>query len=503
MTATVGYLVRLAQKATGQSTLQPSRRLFASDLYSPVRPPGPPSPAHRRDVGAPGQFTGSVLAAPGIDAAFLETAGQVTPDRMTADPPIPGRGRPGQLVATSLPPDSAPPSTSADVRPAAPIPPAGIASSSPGASRPLEPPLAPPPRPPRTPDPLTPHGQDALGRPQEATQGTLRPGVLASPAGSGATSTEPGARHPATGPELWPTSSGPQSPADQSAGVAPPSSTIRPRPEFPGTPEASPPNQMRTTPGQVGSTSGQAGTRPGQAGTTPGQVGAASGHVGTTPGRVSPTSGQAGTRPGQASTAPGQLSPAPGQVSTTPGQASSRPGQAGTISGQVGPAPGQADAAPPRPSAAPRAGDPLPHPPAAHPVQRQPAAALQAPSAEAGGGPVTAATEGPRHVPKPAMLGDLFPSADRAHYLTGNQEPGPDGPNPRPRTTGQPRVSIGTIDVTVLPAPPTVTPPHPPVPQPSAPPTDQWQRPTSTLSTGLDGTELRAGLRRWYGIAQG
>jgi hypothetical protein len=482
MTATVGYLVRLAQKATGQSTLQPSRRLFASDLYSPVRPPGPPSPAHRRDVGAPGQFTGSVLASPGIDAAFLETAGQVTPDRMTADPPISGTGRPGQLVATSLPPDAAPPSASADVRPAAPIPPAGVASSSPGASRPLEPSLAPPPRPPRTPDPLTPHGQDALGRLQEATQGTLRAGVLASPASSGTTSTELGARHPATGPELRPTSSGPQSPADQSAGVAPPSSTIRPRPEFPATPEASAPNQRRTTPGQVSSTSAQADTRPGQAGTTPGQAGAASGHVGTTPGQVSPTPGQADTRPGQASPISGQAGPAPGQLR---------------------PAPGQADATPPRPSAAPRAGDPLPHPPAAHPIQRQPAAALQAPSAEAGGGPVTAATEGPRHVPKPAMLGDLFPSADRAHYPTGNQEPGPDGPNPRPRTTGQPRVSIGTIDVTVLPAPSTVTPPHPPVPQPSAPPTDQWQRPASTLSTGLDGTELRAGLRRWYGIAQG
>jgi hypothetical protein len=214
--------------------------------------------------------------------------------------------------------------------------------------------------------------------------------------------------------------------------------------------------------------------------------------VGPTPGQVNPTTGQVSLRPGQ-------VGPTPRQVDPTTGQVSLRPGQVGPTPRQLSPPPGQVDAAPPRPSAAPRAGDPLPHPPAAQPVQRPRAAALQAPSAGTGGEPVTAATEGPEHVPTPAMLGDLFPSADRAHYPTGNQEPGPNGPNPRPRTIGQPHVSIGTIEVTVLPAPPAATAPHPPVPQPSAPPTGQWERPTS----GLDGIELRAGLRRWYGIAQG
>jgi hypothetical protein len=95
---------------------------------------------------------------------------------------------------------------------------------------------------------------------------------------------------------------------------------------------------------------------------------------------------------------------------------------------------------------------------------------------------------------EPAPVRDLrppLPSPARPAAMSGT-EPG------EPRAPGRPQVSIGSIEVTVVPPAPAV---H--KAQPSPPVARGWSRPPSLLATSAGMDSLRDGLRRWYGTAQG
>ena len=77
----------------------------------------------------------------------------------------------------------------------------------------------------------------------------------------------------------------------------------------------------------------------------------------------------------------------------------------------------------------------------------------------------------------------------------------PGEPYREPRAPGRPYLSIGTIEVTVVPlAPPAAAGREA---QPSPPVTPGWSRPPSLLASSAGRDRLRDGLRRWYGTAQG
>jgi hypothetical protein len=98
-----------------------------------------------------------------------------------------------------------------------------------------------------------------------------------------------------------------------------------------------------------------------------------------------------------------------------------------------------------------------------------------------------------------AASGALLPSSGQAQQ--GNDRPGPHTVRERRRQHGVPeaRVSIGTIEVTVV----------PPAPQPGHPedgparPRPGRQGAASLLAVGPGAERLRDGLRRWHGTAQG
>jgi hypothetical protein len=108
----------------------------------------------------------------------------------------------------------------------------------------------------------------------------------------------------------------------------------------------------------------------------------------------------------------------------------------------------------------------------------------------------------------PAVARDLVPAAPRDLMPPPAAVPRPAaaGTEPAgrlrdPRPSGQARVSIGTIEVTVVPA----APPTPEIGrnQPSAPAAPGRSRPASPLAAGMTAGRLEQGLRRWHGIAQG
>jgi hypothetical protein len=97
---------------------------------------------------------------------------------------------------------------------------------------------------------------------------------------------------------------------------------------------------------------------------------------------------------------------------------------------------------------------------------------------------------------------DLLPptgtaEAGRADGPAGLPGPDPAGARPQPRGAARAPVSIGTIEVTVVP-------PAQPEATRSAPPTATGRsRPASLLASGSGADRLRDGLRRWHGTAQG
>jgi hypothetical protein len=121
------------------------------------------------------------------------------------------------------------------------------------------------------------------------------------------------------------------------------------------------------------------------------------------------------------------------------------------------------------------------------------AAGYPVPGAEA-----AAAPNWPR---EPAPVRNLIPptlARTRPAPIPGSE---PDEPHRKPRVSGQPNVSIGTIEVTVIsPASPT---PAAREAQPSPPVTRGWSRPPSLLASSAGRDRMRDGLRRWYGTAQG
>lgn len=102
---------------------------------------------------------------------------------------------------------------------------------------------------------------------------------------------------------------------------------------------------------------------------------------------------------------------------------------------------------------------------------------------------------------EPTAVRDLRPLPGPAARPIAMPGPEPGGQYQRPRVSGPPRVSIGTIDVTVLPP----APPAPPAPgiRPPAQVARGWTRPPSLLAATAGADRRRDGLRRWYGTAQG
>jgi hypothetical protein len=109
------------------------------------------------------------------------------------------------------------------------------------------------------------------------------------------------------------------------------------------------------------------------------------------------------------------------------------------------------------------------------------------------------ATAGPDRLKLTTAAGDLLPPpATAMHAIPAGLEPA--GRHREQSPQGQPRVSIGTIEVTVVPA----APPAPEISQ-NTPPADTrhgWSPAASPLAVGIHAGRLQQGLRRWYGIAQ-
>ncbi len=108
---------------------------------------------------------------------------------------------------------------------------------------------------------------------------------------------------------------------------------------------------------------------------------------------------------------------------------------------------------------------------------------------------------GPNHPGGLGEVRELVPPAGSAPRSIAMLGPDPGGSHRAPNASGRARVSIGTIEVTVVP-------PARPVP----PPTRSGLRrrcrvaglgPPSLLAASAGAGRLRDGLRRWYGTAQG
>ena len=255
----------------------------------------------------------------------------------------------------------------------------------------------------------------------------------------------------------------------------------------------------------------------------------------------------AASRPGPAGPdVPGtaQVAPHPSLVPRTEsrqvaGAAAATAVDAGLVAHPVGPLPSSrarpaghaARGQPPGSWTGPAWGTPVELPPAIEPVpvtgetDRRPAAASR-PGPEAlpsGPGPVGAAglhqgqlrgepgisvtfgardaAGGPRRSRGPAAaVRDLVPPTTLAPRSIEMPGPVPGGSRQEPRVTGPARVSIGTIEVTVVP-PPRPAPAH--ETRPPAQVARGWSRPPSLLAVSAGTGRLRDGLRRWYGTAQG
>jgi hypothetical protein len=152
--------------------------------------------------------------------------------------------------------------------------------------------------------------------------------------------------------------------------------------------------------------------------------------------------------------------------------------------------------------AAPPSGPGTAVPAASRPGQRTDDAGTSVAGGAAGHrGPGAGRATAPDRPRELAPVGDLMPPpASRTGPATmPGIEPGE--PYREPRAPGRPYLSIGTIEVTVVP-------PAPPAAagreaQPSPPVTPGWSRPPSLLASSAGRDRLRDGLRRWYGTAQG
>ncbi len=109
------------------------------------------------------------------------------------------------------------------------------------------------------------------------------------------------------------------------------------------------------------------------------------------------------------------------------------------------------------------------------------------------------AADGRRRPGETSAVHDLLPSPSPANEAIEQSGSGPGGSG-RPGGAAWPQVSIGTIEVTVV--PPTRPEPAAGV-QPPARAAGSRSRDGSGAAAGAGSDRIRSGLRRWYGTAQG
>jgi hypothetical protein len=115
-------------------------------------------------------------------------------------------------------------------------------------------------------------------------------------------------------------------------------------------------------------------------------------------------------------------------------------------------------------------------------------------------GPSAAPAARGDHFQVPLAVSDLAPPpAEAPRPATSGT--GPAGRLREPRPSGQPQVSIGTIEVTVVPAPSPARELGPK--QPPAAAAAGGPRSAGPVAAGMTAGRLQQGLRRWHGIAQG
>jgi hypothetical protein len=207
------------------------------------------------------------------------------------------------------------------------------------------------------------------------------------------------------------------------------------------------------------------------------------------PGQPRAASHPAGARtePPSAGTIP---PPAPAPAPADHGPVASRATR--LPSGHSWPLAGTAGAPSPGSHAAARQGEPAGLPPANESAPR----AAHGPVPDAGAGPAASAGRGivPARPGGPGVFPDLLPPPAPAPALTEPPQPEAGGWRHRPRNPQSHRVSIGTIEVTVVP-------PVPPAPAHRIPPPPRpipvRSRPASQPDRSGDSR-----FRRWYGTAQ-
>jgi hypothetical protein len=108
----------------------------------------------------------------------------------------------------------------------------------------------------------------------------------------------------------------------------------------------------------------------------------------------------------------------------------------------------------------------------------------------------------PGRAPEPSAVRDLLPPLTAAQVPAASlgAEPGERRREPR---VPPPRVSIGTIEVTVVPPPPAPVAPAVGTSGPAAQAMPSWSGPVAPPTTAAGPDRLRDGVRRWFGTAQG
>ncbi len=524
MKAQIPYLARLARQAAGIATLRPPGQLFAGATYTPVRSPGrDDSLLPRAGVAAAGSFPGPVQPSnvaeelaeqPGI--AFPRGADAVG-DRadgppearagLASDAGVPPIPAPFTALSTGVPPVPVPSTVRATGVPPAPggldMPgPPDLASRSSLAARGESPraadttsvaavhaePVA---------QPVTPLPSSSSRPAGDAAR--VQPGSGMGPLRGTAADLPQAARLvPVTGDTDRRVPSGPgatvPAPAPGPASLASPRhGPPRTEPAIPATPPPAPgiPATPPPAPGPASIIAsphhGPPRTEPGIPATPPPAPRPAS--------TASPHHGPPRTEPAIPATPP----PAPRPAST----ASPRHGPPGTEP-SVTATPGVTAAPSPTPGPASIAS---PH----HGLPRTEPGVTAAPGVSAApvvtAAPGVTATSGGRNAAdeerpgEPTVVRDLIPPPSPATRPITVPGPEQGEPYQQPRVPGAPRVSIGTIDVTVLPP----APPAPPAPEirPPAQVARGWTRPPSLLAATAGAGRLRDGVRRWYGTAQG
>jgi hypothetical protein len=108
----------------------------------------------------------------------------------------------------------------------------------------------------------------------------------------------------------------------------------------------------------------------------------------------------------------------------------------------------------------------------------------------------------PGRASEPPPVRDLLPPliAEQGPAAASGAEPGEQRREPQ---VPRPRVSIGTIEVTVVPPPPAPVAPAAGAGAPAAQALPRWPGPSARPAVTAGADRLRDGVRRWYGTAQG